>query len=87
MLKAVAPNPDSRYQSVATFAADLRAVSSALELDEPDETDASAAVDDRRQRRIDDDRHHSCGRRHPVVGYAVVMMSPSWVTNAERAST
>ena len=38
VLKAVAPNPDSRYQSVATFAADLRAASAALELDEPDET-------------------------------------------------
>jgi serine/threonine-protein kinase len=43
VLKAVAPNPDSRYQSVATFAGELRAVSSALELDEPEETDASAS--------------------------------------------
>ena len=43
VLKAVAPNPDSRYQSVATFAGELRAVSSVLELDEPDETDASAS--------------------------------------------
>ena len=38
VLKAVAPNPDSRYQSVAAFAADLRGASAALELDEPDET-------------------------------------------------
>jgi serine/threonine-protein kinase len=38
VLKAVAPNPDSRYQSVATFAADLRTAAAALELDEPDET-------------------------------------------------
>ena len=38
VLKAVAPNPDSRYQSVATFASDLRAAAAALELDEPDET-------------------------------------------------
>ena len=34
VLKAVAPNPDLRYQSVAAFAGDLRSVSAALELDE-----------------------------------------------------
>jgi serine/threonine-protein kinase len=42
VLKAVAPNPDSRYQSVAMLAADLRGISSALELDEPDESAATA---------------------------------------------
>ena len=31
MLRAIAPNPDSRYQTTATFAADLRAVAAALE--------------------------------------------------------
>lgn len=30
VLKAVAPNPDSRYQSVATFAADLRGAAASL---------------------------------------------------------
>lgn len=35
VLRAVSPNPDSRYQSVATFAADLRSAASALEPDEP----------------------------------------------------
>ena len=44
VLRAVAPNPDSRYQSVATFAADLRAVSSALDLDEPDQNATSAST-------------------------------------------
>lgn len=39
VLRAVSPNPDSRYQSVATFAADLRAVASAL-ADEPHEEPA-----------------------------------------------
>jgi len=34
VLKAVAPNPDLRYQSMASVAGDLRAISSALELDE-----------------------------------------------------
>ena len=38
VLRAVSPNPDSRYQSVATFAAELRATSFALETDEPLET-------------------------------------------------
>ena len=38
VLRAVSPNPDSRYQSVATFAAELRATSFALEMDEPRET-------------------------------------------------
>jgi serine/threonine-protein kinase len=37
VLRAVAPNPDSRHQSIAAFAADLRGISSALELDEPGE--------------------------------------------------
>jgi serine/threonine protein kinase len=34
VLKAVAPNPDRRYQSVAALAGDLRAISSALALDD-----------------------------------------------------
>ena len=34
VLKAVAPNPDSRYQSMATFAADLRAAAAALAADD-----------------------------------------------------
>jgi serine/threonine-protein kinase len=38
VLRAVSPNPDSRYQSVATFAADLRSTSAALEMDEPQQT-------------------------------------------------
>ena len=38
VLRAVSPNPDSRYQSVATFAAGLRAMSFVLETDEPQET-------------------------------------------------
>jgi serine/threonine-protein kinase len=42
VLRAVAPNPDSRYQSMATFAADLRAQSSALERQEPEAQDATA---------------------------------------------
>ncbi len=32
VLKAVAPNPDSRFQSVATFAAELRAVAAILDV-------------------------------------------------------
>ena len=42
VLRAVAPNPDSRYQSVASLAADLRGMASALELEEPDEHAAPA---------------------------------------------
>ena len=42
VLRAVAPNPDSRYQSVATLAADLRGMASVLELEEPDEQAAPA---------------------------------------------
>jgi serine/threonine-protein kinase len=34
VLKAVAPNPDLRYQSMASLAGDLRGVSAALELDD-----------------------------------------------------
>jgi len=34
VLKAVAPNPDLRYQSIAALAGDLRSISSALELEE-----------------------------------------------------
>ena len=34
VLKAIAPNPDARYQSVATFAADLRAAAAALASDD-----------------------------------------------------
>jgi serine/threonine protein kinase len=37
VLRAVAPNPDSRYQNVAIFAADLRAISSALDLGQVEE--------------------------------------------------
>ena len=43
VLRAVSPNPDSRYQSVATFAADLRSAASALELDEPQHTQNSSS--------------------------------------------
>ena len=32
VLKAVAPNPDSRYQSAATFAAELRSVGAILDV-------------------------------------------------------
>ena len=42
VLKAVAPNPDSRYQSVVMLAADLRAVAAALELDEAGDETAEA---------------------------------------------
>jgi hypothetical protein len=34
VLKAVAPNPDSRYQSMAAFAAALRGVAAALSLED-----------------------------------------------------
>ena len=34
VLKAVAPNPDARYQSMAAFAAELRSVAAALNLDD-----------------------------------------------------
>ena len=34
VLKAIAPNPDSRYQSMAAFAAELRAVAAALGLED-----------------------------------------------------
>ena len=43
VLRAVSPNPDSRYQSVATFAADLRSAATTLELDEPQEAQSSAS--------------------------------------------
>jgi len=42
VLRAVAPNPDSRYQSVVTLAADLRTAASALELDDRDAHSAVA---------------------------------------------
>jgi len=42
VLKAVAPNPDSRYQSVATLAAELRSVGAILDVRE-------GAVDEREQ--------------------------------------
>jgi serine/threonine-protein kinase len=44
VLRAVSPNPDSRYQSVATFAADLRAVASALEGEPPAHSGASPST-------------------------------------------
>jgi serine/threonine protein kinase len=37
VLKAVAPNPDLRYQSMAALAGDLRAIASALELEDVEE--------------------------------------------------
>jgi serine/threonine protein kinase len=43
VLKAVAPNPDLRYQSVASLAGDLRAVSTALELDKVAEVECAQA--------------------------------------------
>jgi serine/threonine protein kinase len=43
ILRAVSPNPDSRYQSVVTLAAELRSMASALERDEPQETENSAS--------------------------------------------
>jgi serine/threonine protein kinase len=48
VLRAIAPNPDSRYQTTATFAADLRAVAAALEAragtpEEEDQTVTPAA--------------------------------------------
>ena len=39
VLKAVAPNPDLRYQSMVSLASDLRAVSDALELEEVTEVE------------------------------------------------
>jgi hypothetical protein len=48
VLKAVAPNPDSRYQSAATFAAELRSVAAILDVrgtradDDEDEADVPA---------------------------------------------
>jgi len=42
VLRAVSPNPDSRYQNVATFAASLRSVAAAAE-DEPHEPSAAAS--------------------------------------------
>lgn len=43
VLKAVAPNPDSRCQSVAVFAGELRAVAATLSFDEDDEIGAATA--------------------------------------------
>jgi serine/threonine-protein kinase len=44
VLRAVSPKPESRYQSVATFAADLRAVASALGGHPHEEPDAAPAT-------------------------------------------
>jgi serine/threonine protein kinase len=49
VLKAVAPNPDSRYQSAATFAAELRSVGSMLDVrgtvgDEPDDEPRASGI-------------------------------------------
>ena len=85
VLRAVSPNPDSRYQSVATFAADLRSVGSARQRTR--RTSAGGIVHDDRRRRADDVRHSGGGGRDPVVGHAVVRISPSWLTKAERAIT
>jgi len=43
VLKSVAPNPDLRYQSVASLAGDLRAVSAALALEEVAEVERAQA--------------------------------------------
>jgi serine/threonine protein kinase len=43
VLKAVAPNPDLRYQSMASLAGDLRAVSTALELEDVAEVERAQA--------------------------------------------
>ena len=61
VLKAVAPNPDSRYLSAATFAAELRAVAAAF--------DAKGGVgDEEDQIEIE---QHGVGR---VLGLALVML-------------
>ena len=49
VLKAVAPNPDSRYQSAATFAAELRSIGAILDVrgtvgDEPDDEPRASNV-------------------------------------------
>jgi len=49
VLKAVTPNPDTRYQSAATFAAELRSVGAILDVrgsvgDEPDEEPRSSNI-------------------------------------------
>ena len=44
VLKAVAPNPDSRYQSMAAFAADLRAASLASDGDAPRGEQVAASI-------------------------------------------
>ena len=43
VLKAVAPNPDLRYQSMVSLAGDLRAAAAALELDEVAEVERAQA--------------------------------------------
>jgi serine/threonine protein kinase len=43
VLRAVSPNPESRYQSVAAFAAELRSAAATLEMDEPQETHDSSS--------------------------------------------
>ena len=79
VLKAVAPNPDSRYQSAATLAAELRGVASIL--------DARGAWATRRRpaSTVDQRRASSCwrpciagrGRGRALVVYALVRISPS----------
>jgi hypothetical protein len=43
VLKAVAPNPDSRHQSMVSLAGDLRTVANALELEEVAEVERAQA--------------------------------------------
>ena len=90
MLKAIAPNPESRYQSAATLAAELRGDgrprrcprrrgrrgrSAGRALDEHRTRDGHGAADPR----------GPCGCR--LVVHALVRISPRRSANADRAST
>ena len=79
VLKAVAPNPDSRYQSAATFAAELRSVAAILDV-------RGGAGDEETSRRDTDERRGVGWRGDPGRARGLIWWLASGARRVDRRS-